>query len=100
MNCIQNISHGTDCVRESGRGLPHSKTLPRVMMPSKVRQVLECASPLELCSSQDKKMDCAEESGRGLPHSKTLRRVMMPSFEYLRRLTSAATRTIFSPNHV
>src|ERR1051325_8563310 len=33
---------------QSGRGLPHSKTLARYLAPSKSRQVLECGSPLPL----------------------------------------------------
>src|SRR5260370_9942321 len=33
---------------QSARGLAHSRTLPRIMEPTKVRQVLECASPLAL----------------------------------------------------
>ena len=34
---------------QSARGLAHSKTLPRIIEPGQVRQVLECASPLALC---------------------------------------------------
>jgi hypothetical protein len=33
---------------QSGRGLPHSKTLREVLTPWKVRQLLECGSPLPL----------------------------------------------------
>jgi len=33
---------------ESGRRLPHSKTLPRQMPPSSMRELLECGSPLPL----------------------------------------------------
>ncbi len=35
---------------KSARGLAHSKTLARVMVRKIARQVLECASPLALCT--------------------------------------------------
>src|SRR5258708_7682327 len=42
-----------DYVEESGRGLPHSPTLPRVITLSNFRQVLECGSPLPLFPEPD-----------------------------------------------
>ena len=70
-------------VSESGRGLPHSKTLARGSSSQSAafepwwislnrpagREVLECASPLALFDGPG-----VSESGRGLPHSKTLAR--------------------------
>ena len=36
------------CGPESGRGLPHSKTLPRFLARCSFRKVLECGCPLPL----------------------------------------------------
>ena len=68
---------------ESGRGLPHSKTLARQLKHRcGLREVLECASPLALWSGRSEwtsgsvvsEAHPVAESGRGLPHSKTLAR--------------------------
>jgi hypothetical protein len=39
-------------IGKSGRGQPHSKTLPRLMERKILRQVLECGCPLPLSSKQ------------------------------------------------
>jgi hypothetical protein len=48
---------------ESGRGLPHSKTLTRAHRASEIRQVLDCGSPLPLFHGRSLVSSCHPARG-------------------------------------
>jgi hypothetical protein len=49
----QGRAHEVPGSDESGTGVPHSTTLPRMTVaPRKFREVLECGTPVPLCSER------------------------------------------------